>query len=221
MIRRWWRLGLRPQLTLIVILGTLLTTVATLFIADNAITTNLVSQAETQEQANMKIAQMLLATRYGQYVSIASNGDMVADSPTAGQNFVPTQDNSYGRYPLNNTPDHPNTDFVDGVKQLVQGTASVYQCANQLGNAINPCTLIETTIPGPNSSSVSNTRLTGDLSTNVFNAMNLQHPDSAQEWVGVDTVNDVEYIADQFSRLFYSGIRAPVRRRTRRPGPGP
>ena len=54
MFPRWWRLGIRLQLTIIVIVGAILSTVATLFIADNAIRNYVIAQAQAQETDNSK-----------------------------------------------------------------------------------------------------------------------------------------------------------------------
>ena len=50
MLQRRSRLGIRAQLTLIVLLGAVLSTAATLFIADNAIRNYALQQAQNQEQ---------------------------------------------------------------------------------------------------------------------------------------------------------------------------
>src|SRR5215472_7296506 len=125
MFPRWWRLGVRPQLTIIVILGAILSTAATLFIADNAIQSYVLDQARTQEQDNMKIAKLVLETQYGPNISIASDGKMVVDLPGVSSDTTLVPTNNYGRFALNGDPD-----FVDRVQQLIGGNVSVYQCAN-------------------------------------------------------------------------------------------
>ncbi|HEX6818275.1 MAG TPA: hypothetical protein VF120_07870, partial [Ktedonobacterales bacterium] len=97
MFHRWWRLGIRPQITIIVILGAVLSTVATLFIADNAIQNYVLEQARTQEHENMNIANLVLQQQYGQNISIASDNTMVADLPGSGRDFT-TLGQSYGKY---------------------------------------------------------------------------------------------------------------------------
>src|SRR5215469_4337126 len=82
MRQRRFRLGIRAQLTIVVLLAAVLSTGATLFIANNAIQTYALQQASSQEQQHMAIAQLVLKTQYGQNISIASNGKLVADSPT-------------------------------------------------------------------------------------------------------------------------------------------
>ena len=47
MFPRWWRLGIRSQLTIIVILGAILSTFATLFIANTAIHNYVLEQARS------------------------------------------------------------------------------------------------------------------------------------------------------------------------------
>lgn len=63
MFPRWWRLGIRPQLTLIVVLGALLSTIATLFIANTVVSSYVSQQADAQQQENMRIAQVVLHTQ--------------------------------------------------------------------------------------------------------------------------------------------------------------
>src|SRR5215467_8323180 len=72
MFPRWWRLGIRAQLTIIVILGAVLSTVATLFIADNAIRNYVITQAQAQERDNSNIALLVLHNSYGKF---PLNGD--------------------------------------------------------------------------------------------------------------------------------------------------
>src|SRR5215469_2599710 len=140
MFPRWWRLGIRLQLTIIVILGAVLSTAATLFIADNAIQNYVLQQARTQEQDNMKIAQLVLQTQYGRNISIGSDGTMVADLPGTGKDFSNLgAPNNFGKYPLDN-----NTDYVDYVQQLIDNSVSIYKCADAEGN-FTQCTRIATT----------------------------------------------------------------------------
>ncbi|HKT36817.1 MAG TPA: hypothetical protein VJR48_00500, partial [Ktedonobacterales bacterium] len=73
MLQRRSRLGIRAQLTLIVLLSAVLSTAATLFIADNAIRNYALQQAQSQEQDNMKIALLVLTTQYGENYSISSD----------------------------------------------------------------------------------------------------------------------------------------------------
>ena len=194
MFPRWWRLGIRPQLTVIVILGAIFSTVATLYIADNAISSYVLNQAQTQEKENMKIARLVLQTQYGQNVSIATDGTMVADLPTAGKDFNLSTNNDFGRYALDQ-----NTDYVDGVQQLIGGTVSIYKCANAQGD-FTPCTRIETTLRGNASPGQAAPRATGETLSQAIGQsdhMNLTGDGShAREWLGVDTVDGVQYFTD-------------------------
>src|SRR5215831_10454 len=78
-----WRPGIRPQLTIIVLLAAVLSTVATLFVTENAVLSYVTQQASQQEIQNMKIASLVLGTDFGENVSISSDGSMVVDSPGA------------------------------------------------------------------------------------------------------------------------------------------
>src|SRR6185312_6652418 len=187
MLERRSRLGIRAQLTLIVLLSAVLSTAATLFIADNAIRNYALQQAQSQEQDNMKIAVLVLTTQYGENYSISSDNNLVVDSPSSGNTFT----GAYGKYPLNN-----DTDYVDSVKQLIGGAVSVYQCANARGD-FTQCVRVSTTLPKPGTSGdVSAPRDTSvQLPTSIGGHMNLQsaHP---REWFGADELNGQQYYAD-------------------------
>ena len=203
MFPRWWRLGIRPQITIIVIVAAVLSTVATLFIADNAIQNYVLQQASTQEQENMNIANLVLQTQYGQNISISvptsqcPKGCMVADVPGTGKDFAGLgAKNSYGRYQLNG-----DTDYVDNVQQLIHGIVSVYQCADSHGNPTPPCVRIATTLRTGNSTSTTAPRedgvaLTADAtgSTNLFQDMHLDS--TPREWEGEVTIDGQSYFAD-------------------------
>ena len=190
MLQRRSRLGIRAQLTLIVLLGAVLSTAATLFIADNAIRNYALQQAQSQEQDNMKIAVLVLATQYGENYSISSDNHLVVDSPSSGKTFTGTADANFGKYPLND-----DTDYVDSVKQLIGGAVSVYQCANARGD-FTQCVRISTTLPKPGSSGdVSAPRDTSvQLPANIGGHMNLQS--KPREWFGIDELNGQQYYAD-------------------------
>jgi hypothetical protein len=190
MLQRRSRLGIRAQLTLIVLLGAVLSTAATLFIADNAIRNYALQQAQSQEQDNMKIAVLVLQTQYGENYSISADNHLVVDSPTSGTKFGGPTDVNFGKYPLND-----DTDYVDSVKQLIGGTVSVYQCANAKGD-FTPCVRVSTTLPKPGSSGdVSAPRDTSvQLPTTVGGHMKLQSKPS--EWLGIDDINGQQYYAD-------------------------
>jgi hypothetical protein len=216
MFPRWWRLGIRPQITIIVILGAIFSTVATLFIANSAITSYVQNQASTQEQENLKISQLVLETQFGQSVSIDSSNNMVADLPTAVTGGVIRQP-EYGRYTLNDPKGNTGqTDYVDRVQRLIGGTVSVYQCADAQGNLLgnptdptSPCTRIETTLlgtapPGQTAPRAVGGGLERDVNgTPISQAMNVSGGDSGvHEWLGKTApINGVQYFAD-YSPIF-------------------
>ena len=105
MLQRRSRLGIRAQLTLIVLLGAVLSTAATLFIADSAIRNYALQQAQSQEQDNMKIAILVLTTQYGENYSISSDNRLVVDSPSSGNKFGGPNDANFGKYALNEDTD--------------------------------------------------------------------------------------------------------------------
>ncbi|MGE5335774.1 MAG: Cache 3/Cache 2 fusion domain-containing protein [Nitrososphaerota archaeon] len=190
MLQRRSRLGIRAQLTLIVLLSAVLSTAATLFVADNAIRNYALQQAQSQEQENMKIAALVLTTQYGENFSISADNHLVVDSPTA-RTFGGANDSTFGKYPLND-----DTDYVSSVKQLIGGAVSVYQCANARGD-FTQCVRISTTLPKPGSAGDSTApRDTGaQLPTSIGGHMSLQssHP---HEWLGIDELNGQQYYAD-------------------------
>lgn len=190
MLQRRSRLGIRAQLTLIVLLGAVLSTAATLFIANNAIRNYALQQAQSQEQDNMKIARLVLQTQYGENYSISSENHLVVDTPSSGKNFGGPNDLNFGKYPLNE-----DTDYVDSVKQLIGGAVSVYQCANARGD-FTPCVRISTTLPKPGTSGdVAAPRDTSaQLPTDIGGKMKLQSKPS--EWLGIDTIDSQQYYAD-------------------------
>jgi hypothetical protein len=130
-----WRPGIRPQLTIIVLLAAVLSTVATLIVTELAINNNINQQGVQLQQEHAKVAKLVLSSNFGQNISIASNGAMVADSPGSNGSFAdassPTGPYPYGKYPLNN-----DTDYVDLVGQLIGGQVSVYQCVDTDGNPL-------------------------------------------------------------------------------------
>lgn len=190
MLQRRSRLGIRAQLTLIVLLSAVLSTAATLFIADNAIRNYALQQAQVQEQDNMKIAVLVLTTQYGENYSISSDNHLVVDSPTSSKNFGGPNDANFGKYPLNE-----DTDYVDSVKNLIGGSVSVYQCANARGD-FTQCVRISTTLPKPGSSdNVAAPRDTNaQLPASIGGHMSLQS--NPREWLGIDELNGQQYYAD-------------------------
>ncbi len=196
MFPRWWRLGIRSQLTIIVILGAILSTFATLFIANNAIHNYVLEQARSQEADNMKIARLVLETQYGPNISISYDGKMVVDLPSSGQNIAITANNNYGRYVLNS-----DTDFVNKVQSLVGGDVSIYQCAGLTG--VSQCVRISTTVKGPGASANVNDRaLNTPLDPCVQSAsrMNIAQG-QAHEWLGEDCSAGPANFAD-YSPIF-------------------
>lgn len=195
MLQRRSRLGIRAQLTLIVLLSAVLSTAATLFIANNAIRNYALQQAQSQEQNNMKIAMLVLTTQYGENYSISSDNHLVVDSPTSGKNFGGPNDVNFGKYPLNE-----DTDYVESVKQLIGGAVSVYQCANARGD-FTQCVRIATTLSKPGSSG--NIQAPRDtqvqLPASIGGHMTLQT--KPREWLGIDEINGQQYYAD-YSPLF-------------------
>src|SRR5215467_13335680 len=139
MFPRWWRLGIRPQLTVIVIMGAVLTTVATLFIADSAIRNYVLTQAQAQERDDSNIALLVLHNNYGANVSISFDNKLVADSPNSITGNTVALGGQYGKFVLNG-----DTDYVDSVKHLINADVSLYQCANNT-NVFTPCVRAATT----------------------------------------------------------------------------
>ncbi|HLY32552.1 MAG TPA: cache domain-containing protein, partial [Ktedonobacterales bacterium] len=191
--RRGLRLGIRAQLTLVLLLGAILSTAATLFIANSAIQQYALQQAQAQEQGNAKIALLVLRTEYGQNISIASDGTMVIDSPAIGQDFSTyNAANNYGKESL-----YGNNDYVDQVQQLIGGEVSVYQCA-QADGAPAPCYRIATTFRKPNAG-FTGAREVGtqySLETSVAQHLGLGPNQAPREWSGVDTLDGQQYYTD-------------------------
>ncbi len=190
MARRRVRLGVRAQLTLIVLFGAVLSTAATLFIANNAIQNYALQQAQNQERDNLKIAQLVLTTQYGQNISISSDNKLVADSPTTGHDFNVGAATNFGKYQLNG-----DTDYVDSVKQLIGGIVSVYQCANAKG-AVIPCTRVATTLQkmGSTSTSLSERDVNAPLDAQIAQHMALSA--TPREWLGEQALNSTQYYVE-------------------------
>ncbi len=145
MFSRWLRSGIRTQVLIIVMISAVLTTAATLAVADVSITRYGNQQEQTEAGRSLKIANLVRATTYGPSISILSDDKLVVDSPTISQtNFTTDPVNeSYGRLPLNDS-----TAYVDQVQTLLNGAqVSVYQCENAaLVNDPLGCQRISTTI---------------------------------------------------------------------------
>jgi hypothetical protein len=128
MFSRWLRSGIRTQITIMVLIGAVLTTAVTLLIADASIQGYALQQANAQQRSNLNVALLVLNKQFHSSVSIDPQSQMVIDSPTLDtQNF--TTDPSYkdfGRLPLN-----AHTEYVDQVQNAVPDTqVSVYQCVD-------------------------------------------------------------------------------------------
>lgn len=187
------RLGIRAQLTLIVLVAALLSTIATLFIANSAIQGYVIDQAKKREESNLKVALLVLHTEFGDNVSIDVNGKLVADSPLTANAAGLGQGNNindFRPYPLNG-----DVDYVDEVHHLVGATIAVYQCANERGDLLpeNKCQRISTDIPKlSNGQEQAGTRNLDDpLSDNIFQYVS-KHSDA---YVLQDTVSGIPYIA--------------------------
>jgi hypothetical protein len=189
MFPRGWRLGIRPQLTIIVILGAVLSTVATLFIADNAIRNYVIAQAQAQERDDSNIALLVLHNNYGANISISSDGELVADSPNSisGANTILSGANLYGKFPLND-----DTDYVDSVKHLINADVSLFQCADRT-DTFTGCSRIATTFIKTGSAGTRDTNVV--LPSAAGQGMQLSSA-TPQEWLGNDAENAISYYAD-------------------------
>ncbi len=184
------RFGIRAQLTFIVLIAALLSTIATLYIANSAIQSYVIDQAKQRESHNLQVALLVLHTEYGDNVSIDVKGDLVADSPLAASGAGFTQGAGSGQfapYPLDN-----DVDYVDEVQHLVGSVVAVYKCANTQGAIMTGgCPRIATnilkTVNGQNERNLDD----------PLNAAILQytqtHPTGTL--VQEDTVSGVQYIA--------------------------
>lgn len=192
MLPKRLRVGIRTQLTLIVLLAALLGTIATLYIANSAIQGYVIDQSKLREQQNLQVALLVLHTEFGDNVSIDVKGNLVADSPRV-QNVVSLSGqpsaNDFLPYPLND-----DVDYVDEVHHLVGGVVAVYQCADSQGNLFTTgCPRISTNIPKlSNGQAVPGTRnLSDKLNDNI-----LQYVQKHKApFVGQDTVSGVQYMA--------------------------
>ena len=182
------RLGIRAQLTLVLLLGALLSTGATLFIANNAIQQYALQQTHTQEQQSMKIALLVLQTQYGQNVSVSSDGQLVTDSPTTGRDLSGYASSNYGKYPLNN-----DVNYVDQVQQLIGGFVSVYQCANAMGPT-GACTRVATTLQSTAAGDTSSNGRQLNVTLEAAAAQNMGLKTATPtEWLGVVPFNNQDY----------------------------
>lgn len=186
------RLGIRAQLTLIVLIAALLSTIATLYIANSAIQSYVIDQARQRENNNLKVAWLVLHTEFGDNVSIDVKGRLVADSPlTASASGLGQGNlNNFLPYPLNG-----DVDYVDEVHHLVNGVVAVYQCANERGDLLpgGKCQRIATDIPKlANGQEQPGTRNLDDpLNDPIFTYVKT-HSDP---YVLEDTVSGIPYVA--------------------------
>lgn len=183
------RFGIRAQLTFIVLIAALLSTIATLYIANSAIQSYVIQQAEAREQHNLQVAWLVLRTEFGDNVSIDVNGNLVADSPLASNASGLTPGSGADQflpYKLNG-----DADYVDEVQFLVGGVVAVYQCADSQGNLLpKGCPRISTNIL--------KTAANGQKQANLDDKLNVpalqyiqKHPDALVEQ---DTVSGVQYV---------------------------
>jgi hypothetical protein len=192
MLPKRLRVGIRTQLTLIVLIAALLGTIATLYIANSAIQSYVIDQAKLREQQNLQVALLVLHTEFGDNVSIDVNGNLVADSPRV-TNIVslsgqPTP-NDFLPYPLNE-----DVDYVDEVHHLIGGVVAVYQCADAQGKIFPAgCPRISTDIPKvSNGEVVPGTRnLSDKLNDNILQYIQKHNA----PFVGQDTVSGTQYMA--------------------------
>jgi hypothetical protein len=203
-------MGIRPQLTIIVLVAAVLSTVATLFVTESAVKSYVETQARDQEQQHMKIAKLVLATNFGENISISSDKYMVVDSPGSSGGFRPSD--ATGQYPFGKYKLNGDTDYVDLVQQLVGGMVSVYQCADEAGNAIDPCSRIASTFRahGASNSNSAPREVGVPLEAQAIQNMHLvsaavgsdgksrRWTAAPQEWVDTTpvTINGTPYISD-------------------------
>ena len=219
MVSRWLRLGIRTQLMVVVMIGTILTTGVILFITDNSIRNYGLQQEQNQENRNLKVASLVLKTQFGNSISISADNQMVIDSPDVDKQTYtndPTY-NLFGKLPLNT-----QTAFVDQVHGLLDGNEiSVFQCANQLSqltvtNGLLICPRISTTllardakgnlrtisIPNPNSPNgtyntdreISSPDHAISLSQSAIAQMQLTSG-NPQHYTGTETIGGISYLA--------------------------
>ncbi len=192
------RFGIRAQLTFIVLIAALLSTVATLYIANSAIQSYVIDQAKQREVHNLQVAWLVLHTEFGDNVSIDVKGRLVADSPLASSASGLTQSTGLPAllpYPLNE-----DVDYVDEVHHLVGGVVAVYQCANERGDLLaGGCPRVATNIfKTVNGQDERN--LDDRLSDAILQYVKA-HPTATL--VQQDTVSGVQYIAA------YQAMRSP------------
>ncbi len=186
------RLGIRAQLALIVLVAALLSTVATLYIANSAIQSYVIDQAKQREARNLQVAWLVLHTEFGDNVSIDVKGQLVADSPLTANAAGLGQANGindFRPYPLNT-----DIDYVDEVHHLTGGVVAVYQCANERGDLLpGGCPRISTNIPVlENGQERPGSRnLQDKLNDAVFQYVKTH----STPYVLEDTVSGIEYIA--------------------------
>jgi hypothetical protein len=183
------RFGIRAQLTIIVLVAALLSTIATLYIANSAIQSYVIDQAKQRESQNLQIAKLVLQTEFGDNVSIDVNGNLVADSPLAASAAGLGQVNNindFRPYPLNS-----DVDYVDEVQHFVGGEVAVYQCADERGDLLaGGCPRITTTIL-----ETKNGQLVRNLDDKLNEAAFQYTKSHSSPFVAEDTVSGVQYIA--------------------------
>lgn len=202
MVSRVIRGGIRTQITIMVLIGAVLTTGVTLLIAVASIQGYSIQQAQNQETSNMNVAVLVLTRAYGKHISVDSFGNLVIDSPptdTSGSNF--------GKVNLK-----ADTSYVDTVKaQLNNVEVAVYQCADQTNQPyISPtnhelCPRISTTFTtngqagGPRE--VDSSAKAETLSPNIVQLLGMQSSANGVTATGdfkqyQETIDGVEYLSE-------------------------
>jgi H+/Cl- antiporter ClcA len=77
MFSRWLRSGIRTQITIMVLIGAVLTTAVTLLIADASIQGYAIQQANAQQRSNLNVALLVLNKQFHSSVSIGPDNTMV------------------------------------------------------------------------------------------------------------------------------------------------
>lgn len=180
------RFSIRTQLTVIVLVAALLSTIATLFIANSAIQNYVIDQTKQREVLNLQVAWLVLHTQFGDNVSIGVDGQLVADSPLVASG------SGLGVNALQPYSLKADLNYVDEVQHLVGGVVAIYQCADSQGDLLaSGCPRISTTILEiKHGQTVRN--LDDELGASVLQYVE-RHPTTPR--VERDTVSGDQYIA--------------------------
>jgi methyl-accepting chemotaxis protein len=202
MISRVIRGGIRTQITIMVLIGAVLTTGVTLLIAVASIQGYSIQQAQNQETSNMNVATLVLTRAYGHHVSVDYQGNLVIDSPASD-----VSSSDFGKLSL-----ETDTSYVDTVRaQLNNVEVAVYQCADaQNTPKFSPtnhelCPRISTTFTVNGQSGapreVDSTAKAEALSPNVVQLLGLQASASGVTATGdykqyQETIDGVAYLSE-------------------------